>query len=303
MNETSLTMAGNLVTDPELRYTLTGGAVVNLRIASTERFKGEGGWQDGDTLFMTVTAWGALAENVAKSASKGTRVIVTGRLKQRSYDTREGGRATVYKLDAADVGISLQRTTAKLVKAERQGGDNGGKPERVCTRCGERHERYGPAGLVAGLAAVLGAVPGGGLLIGLVGVPGDLAGVTSPGAVLARDRQVAVLIMLVAGLAAGLVVGLTARPMIGLGAGLAVGLAFGFAFGLVLAILQTAWPSYMLTRGWLAFHHQLPWSLMSFLADAHQRGVLRQAGAVYQFRHIELQHRLATRPSNPTSVS
>src|SRR6266536_2301947 len=84
MNETTLTMAGNLVADPELRYTPTGAAVVSLRIASTERFKGKGGWQDGDTLFMIVTAWRALAENVAESASKGTRVIVTGRLKQRS---------------------------------------------------------------------------------------------------------------------------------------------------------------------------------------------------------------------------
>jgi len=95
---------------------------------------------------MIVTAWRALAENVAESASKGTRVIVTGRLKQRSYETREGGRATVYELDATDVGISLQRTTAKPVKAERQDGGNGGEPEQVCTRCGERHERYGPAG-------------------------------------------------------------------------------------------------------------------------------------------------------------
>ena len=90
MNETTLTMAGNLVADPELRYTPAGAAVVNFRIASTERFKGEGGWQDGDTLFMTVTAWRGLAENVAESASKGTRVIVTGRLKQRSSETREG---------------------------------------------------------------------------------------------------------------------------------------------------------------------------------------------------------------------
>jgi single-strand DNA-binding protein len=146
MNETTMTMAGNLVADPELRYTPAGAAVVNFRIASTERFKGEGGWQDGDTLFMTVTAWRGLAENVAESARKGTRVIATGRLKQRSYETREGGRATVYELDAADVGISLQRTTAKPVKAERQGGGNGGEPEQVCTKCGERHERYGPAG-------------------------------------------------------------------------------------------------------------------------------------------------------------
>jgi single-strand DNA-binding protein len=146
MNKTSLTMAGNLVADPELRYTPSGVAVVNFRIASTERFKGEGGWQDGDTLFMTVTAWRGLAENVAESAAKGVRVIVTGRLKQRSYDTRDGGRATVYELDATDVGISLQRTTAKPVKAERPGGGNGGEPEQVCTKCGERHERYGPDG-------------------------------------------------------------------------------------------------------------------------------------------------------------
>ena len=146
MNETTITMAGNLVADPELRYTPSGAAVVNFRIASTERFKGEGGWQDGDTLFMTVTAWRGLAENVAESASKGIRVIVTGRLKQRSYDTRDGGRATVYELDATDVGISLHRTTAKPLRAERQGGGNGGEPEQACTRCGERHDRYGPNG-------------------------------------------------------------------------------------------------------------------------------------------------------------
>jgi single-strand DNA-binding protein len=146
MNETSLTMAGNLVADPELRYTPTGAAVVNFRIVSNERFKGEGGWQDGDTLFMTVTAWRGLAENVAESAAKGVRVIVTGRLKQRSFEAREGGRATVYELDATDVGISLLRTTAKPVKAERAGGGNGGEPEQVCAMCGERHERYGPAG-------------------------------------------------------------------------------------------------------------------------------------------------------------
>jgi single-strand DNA-binding protein len=146
MNETSLTMAGNLIADPELRYTPAGVAVVNLRIASTERFKGEGGWQDGDTLFMNVTAWRGLAENVAESARKGTRVIVTGRLRQRTYETREGGKRTAYELDATDVGISLQRATVKPVRAERQGGGNGGELEQVCTKCGERHERYGPNG-------------------------------------------------------------------------------------------------------------------------------------------------------------
>jgi hypothetical protein len=86
--------------------------------------------------------------------------------------------------------------------------------------------------------------------------------------------------------------------------GLAFGLLGGFVggglvIGLMVSTSLTAWPWYMLTRGWLAFHHRLPWPLMSFLADAHQRGILRQAGAVYQFRHIELQHWLATRPSGP----
>ena len=116
MNETTITMAGNLVADPELRYTPAGAAVVNFRIASTERFKGEGGWQDGDTLFMTVTAWRGLAENVAESARKGTRVIVTGRLRQRTYETREGekadglraGRHRRWDLAAADHGQAGQ---------------------------------------------------------------------------------------------------------------------------------------------------------------------------------------------------
>ena len=150
MNETTLTMAGNLVADPELRYTPTGAAVVNFRIASTARYKGENGWQDGDTLFMSVTAWRDLAENVAESAQRGTRVIVTGRVKQRTYDGREGGKVTVYELEAADVGISLQRTTVKPVKAERQGGGgsstDGETEAGLCIRCGEHHDRYGPNG-------------------------------------------------------------------------------------------------------------------------------------------------------------
>jgi len=150
------------------------------------------------------------------------------------------------------------------------------------------------AGLVAGPVAGLVA----GLAFGLAGVPGDLAEVTSPGTVLARDRQVALRLMLVAGLLLVLAVGLVADfevgPVFGLWAGLAVGPVAGFR----LSMRQTAWPSYVLTRGWLAFRHYLPWSLMSFLSDAHQRGVLRQVGAVYQFRHIELQHRLANRDAN-----
>jgi hypothetical protein len=105
---------------------------------------------------------------------------------------------------------------------------------------------------------------------------------------------------LVAGLGVGLAVGFTASlaPWLasGLEIGLASGLAVGLAVGTGVSMSQTAWPSYLLERVWLVLNQRLPWSLMSFLADAHRRGVLRQAGEVYQFRHIELQHRLATRP-------
>ena len=135
----------------------------------------------------------------------------------------------------------------------------------------------------------------GGFFAGLAGVPNNLGGVASPKVVLARDRKVAVVLMLPVGsvflLAGAGVMGL----IFGLQVGLTFGLLVGLAFGLGLSMGRTAWPSYMLTRVWLAFRHQLPWSLMRFLEDAHQRGILRQTGAVYQFRHIELQHRLANR--------
>jgi hypothetical protein len=148
------------------------------------------------------------------------------------------------------------------------------------------------AGLVAGLGAYFAA--------DLTAVPGDPAGAASPQAVLARDRQAALLLVLEAGLPLGLVFGLVAGlyfgPVGGLVAGLGGGLGIGLVVGLVVSMSQTAWPSYMLTRGWLAMHHRLPWPLMSFLADSHRHEVLRQTGAVYQFRHLELQHRLATRP-------
>jgi hypothetical protein len=127
---------------------------------------------------------------------------------------------------------------------------------------------------------------------GLEGVPGDLEEAASPRAVLARDRRAALLLMLAAGVAAGYLVG----AMAGAGATAGIAAAAGAGVGIGLSARQTAWPSYLLTMGWLALGHRLPRSLMGFLADAHQRGVLRQAGAVYQFRHIELQHRLATRP-------
>jgi hypothetical protein len=171
------------------------------------------------------------------------------------------------------------------------------------------------AGLLGGLVLGLGLGLGGGVVWGLaggiigvlvlgvvsgfLGEPGTLARVTNPAAVLARDRRVALLLISMTGLMFGLVGGVAA----GLGFGLVFGLVGGVAAGLLGGLLigfyvsgtQTAWPSYMLTRAWLAWRHQLPWPLMSFLADAHRRGVLRQAGAVYQFRHINLQRRLATR--------
>jgi hypothetical protein len=133
---------------------------------------------------------------------------------------------------------------------------------------------------------------------GLEGVPGDLAEAASPQAALAHDRRMALLLTLAAGPGAGIIVGVMAGSVAGPGAGIAIGVLAGAGVGLGVSARQTAWPSYLLTVGWLAFSHQLPRPLMSFLADAHQRGVLRQAGAVYQFRHIELQHRLANRDAD-----
>ena len=161
------------------------------------------------------------------------------------------------------------------------------------------------AGLVAGLGFGLVAGPGFGLgfglVIGLLGglgggldsVPRDIAETIDPRLVLARDRQVMLSLTLGGGLGAGLGAGL----IFGLAGGLVFGLGFGlFVFGRLIGLANTKWTPYVLARGWLAFRRQLPWPLMTFLADAHKRGVLRQAGAVYQFRHIDLQHRLATRP-------
>jgi hypothetical protein len=143
-------------------------------------------------------------------------------------------------------------------------------------------------GIVGGAAGVVL-----GIAMQLTGVPGDLTTAMNPAAVLAHDRRSALVLALGVGVTVGVIAGLVA----GIGYPVAVGLAAGAASGVVLGFVSSAagtgWPSYMIVRGWLALRHRLPWSLMTFLADAHQRGVLRQAGAVYQFRHIELQHRLA----------
>ncbi len=126
MNDTTLTIAGNLVDDPELRFTPAGQPVARFRIASTPRFydKTANAWKDGDTLFLTVNVWRQAAENVAESMTRGTRTIVTGRLRQRSYETKEGDKRTVYELEADEIGVSLRNATAKVTKATRTSGEN-----------------------------------------------------------------------------------------------------------------------------------------------------------------------------------
>jgi single-strand DNA-binding protein len=125
--ETVITVVGNLVDDPELRFTPAGVAVAKFRIASTPRVfdKQANEWKDGESLFLTCSVWRQAAENVAESLAKGVRVIVQGRLKQRSYEDREGVKRTVYELDVDEVGPSLARATAKVAKNPAGGGQQG----------------------------------------------------------------------------------------------------------------------------------------------------------------------------------
>src|SRR5271169_833809 len=126
--DTQLTITGNLVDDPELRFTPAGQPVAKFRVASTPRYKDNatGEWKDGDSLFLTCTVWRQAAENVAESLTRGIRVIVTGRLKQRSYETKEGEKRTVYEVEVDDVGPSLRNASAKVQKVSRgAGGGNG----------------------------------------------------------------------------------------------------------------------------------------------------------------------------------
>lgn len=116
--ETVITVVGNLVDDPELRFTPAGAAVAKFRIASTPRVfdKQTNEWKDGDALFLTCSVWRQAAENAAETLTRGMRVIVQGRLKQRSYEDREQVKRTVYELDVDEVGPSLQRASAKVTK-------------------------------------------------------------------------------------------------------------------------------------------------------------------------------------------
>src|SRR5919199_155208 len=122
--DTNITLVGNLVDDPELRFTPSGAAVAKFRIASTPRYldKQTNEWKDGESLFLTCNVWRQAAENVAESLTRGMRVIVQGRLKQRSYETREGEKRTVYEIEVDEVGPSLKSATAKVNKTARGGG-------------------------------------------------------------------------------------------------------------------------------------------------------------------------------------
>jgi single-strand DNA-binding protein len=126
--ETVITVVGNLTNDPELRFTPSGAAVASFTVASTPRTldKATNEWKDGEALFLRCSIWRQAAENVAESLQRGARVIVQGRLKQRSFETKEGEKRTVIELDVDEVGPSLKYATAKVNKTTRQGGSSGG---------------------------------------------------------------------------------------------------------------------------------------------------------------------------------
>ncbi|GAA2084104.1 single-stranded DNA-binding protein [Kitasatospora saccharophila] len=126
--ETVITLVGNLVDDPELRFTPSGAAVAKFRIASTPRTfdRQTNEWKDGESLFLTCNVWRQPAENVAESLQRGMRVIVQGRLRQRSYETKEGEKRTVFEVEVDEVGPSLRSATAKVTRANRTGGPGGG---------------------------------------------------------------------------------------------------------------------------------------------------------------------------------
>ena len=126
--DTIITVVGNLTADPELRFTPSGAAVANFTVASTPRIfdRQTNEWKDGDALFMRCSIWREAAENVAESLTRGSRVIVQGRLKQRSYETREGEKRTVVELEVDEIGPSLRYATANVNKASRSGGGGGG---------------------------------------------------------------------------------------------------------------------------------------------------------------------------------
>lgn len=138
--EPQITIVGNLVDDPELRFTPSGVAVARFRVAATPRSfdRQANEWKDGDSVFLSCQVWRQYAENVAESLTKGARVIVVGRLRQRSYETNAGEKRTVYEVEADDVGPALRSATAKVARVSRGGGgggfgDGGGSGRSVAT--------------------------------------------------------------------------------------------------------------------------------------------------------------------------
>ncbi|MCX4444775.1 single-stranded DNA-binding protein [Streptomyces albidoflavus] len=147
--ETVITLVGNLVDEPELRWTANGAAVAKFRIASTPRTfdRQTNEWKDGESLFLTCSVWRQAAENVAESLQRGMRVIVQGRLKQRSYEDNHGVKRTVYELDVEEVGPSLRSATARVEKASRGAGGQGqGRGQGGGSRSGGWGGGQGPAG-------------------------------------------------------------------------------------------------------------------------------------------------------------
>jgi single-strand DNA-binding protein len=129
--DTNITMIGNLVDDPELRFTPSGAAVAKFRVASTPRYldKATNEWKDGDSLFLQCQIWRQAAENVAETLTKGMRVILSGKLKQRSYETKEGEKRTVFEVEVDEVGPSLRNATAKVTKAAPTSGKTAPKAD------------------------------------------------------------------------------------------------------------------------------------------------------------------------------
>ncbi|WP_432185438.1 single-stranded DNA-binding protein [Streptomyces tendae] len=143
--DTVITVCGNLVDDPELRFTPAGAAVAKFRVASTPRTfdRQTNEWKDGESLFLSCSVWRQAAENVAESLQKGMRVIVQGRLKQRSYEDREGVKRTVFELDVEEIGASLRSATAKVTKASSSGG---GRQYQDASRRSSEEGRQDPWG-------------------------------------------------------------------------------------------------------------------------------------------------------------
>lgn len=150
--ETVITVCGNLVDDPELRFTPGGAAVAKFRVASTPRTfdKTTNEWKDGESLFLTCSVWRQAAENVAESLQRGMRVIVQGRLKQRSYETTQGEKRTVYELDVDEVGPSLRNATAKVTKASGSGkGQQAYQQARAASSQQGREDPWATSGAAA----------------------------------------------------------------------------------------------------------------------------------------------------------